>query len=206
MSKVYVVTSGEYSSYSICQVFTTRELAEAYIAARQPGERRYGGLNEVEEYDLWDTQPESHEMLVLSWRTLVDPSPVPDLYPTEKVERPRTERHEIRADEASRRAIDTVDVDASASDQNWKIYDYSGPEPKLVANMPGYVLVTVAGFDHERVRKVMGETKARVKATLPELVEQRRQERAKRRKGNRELYTYEVRGASTHDFTISEQS
>lgn len=44
MSKIYVVTAGEYSDYGICAVFSTREQAEKYCAC---GHGEY-----VEEYDL----------------------------------------------------------------------------------------------------------------------------------------------------------
>ena len=34
--QVYIVTSGSYSSYDICEVFTTRRLAREYLKRRQP--------------------------------------------------------------------------------------------------------------------------------------------------------------------------
>jgi len=48
MSKVYVVTSGEYSDYHIDAVFDSREAAEVYCAL--------GNGNYVEEYDV-NTEP-----------------------------------------------------------------------------------------------------------------------------------------------------
>ena len=44
MSKIYVVTAGEYSDYGICAVFSMREQAEKYCAC---GHGEY-----VEEYEL----------------------------------------------------------------------------------------------------------------------------------------------------------
>ena len=44
MSKIYVVTAGEYSDYEICAVFSTREQAEKYCAC--------GHGDYVEEYEL----------------------------------------------------------------------------------------------------------------------------------------------------------
>ena len=51
MSKVYIVTSGEYSDYSIAAVFSTRRAAEVYCAVRnQPSTwlDPYG----IEEYEM----------------------------------------------------------------------------------------------------------------------------------------------------------
>lgn len=41
---VYVVTSGEYSDYSICAIFSTKELAQAHVDK--------GGGDTIEEYEL----------------------------------------------------------------------------------------------------------------------------------------------------------
>lgn len=70
MKKVYLVTHGEYSSYTILCAFEQKEHAEGYIAAlvaaddereRSGGYRRYGSSRwdrpEVEEFDLWDVLP-----------------------------------------------------------------------------------------------------------------------------------------------------
>lgn len=50
--KVFTVSSGMYSDYHIVCVFTTRELAEEYVA-RQADQDEF-----VEEYELLDTLPE----------------------------------------------------------------------------------------------------------------------------------------------------
>jgi hypothetical protein len=49
MTKIYAVSSGTYSDYSIRALFSTRELAELFIA-RHP--LRYESWNEIEEYSL----------------------------------------------------------------------------------------------------------------------------------------------------------
>ena len=47
MSKVYVVTSGSYSDYGISGIFTTRKLAQAFIASFKKGE-----FNDIETWTL----------------------------------------------------------------------------------------------------------------------------------------------------------
>jgi hypothetical protein len=54
--KVYAVSSGEYSYYTIEAVFTTKELAEAHCAVHG-GSRAYGEAF-VEEFPLFDRLPE----------------------------------------------------------------------------------------------------------------------------------------------------
>lgn len=51
MNKVYLVSSGEYSDYSINAAFSTRELAELYIES-MGNPQRYSQEMMVEEYDL----------------------------------------------------------------------------------------------------------------------------------------------------------
>lgn len=48
---IYVVTSGEYSGYSINALFSTRELAEAYCAA--VSESRKGSIYATPEIEEW---------------------------------------------------------------------------------------------------------------------------------------------------------
>ena len=50
ITKVYIVTAGEYSEYHICAVFATREEAEAYIKAHE--HEYYAGSYTVNEYDI----------------------------------------------------------------------------------------------------------------------------------------------------------
>ena len=47
--KVYIVTSGEYSDYGIEAVFSTREMAEKYIATNNTTDYPY---DYIEEYDI----------------------------------------------------------------------------------------------------------------------------------------------------------
>lgn len=49
MKNIFVVTSGQYSDYSITAVFSTRELAEEFI---KDFPRRYCDQHRIEEYAL----------------------------------------------------------------------------------------------------------------------------------------------------------
>lgn len=51
MSKVYIVTSGEYSDYRIESIFTNREAAEKYCAVYQ---NRYDDEPMIDERDITD--------------------------------------------------------------------------------------------------------------------------------------------------------
>ncbi len=58
MSKVYAVSSGSYSDYSVRAIFSTREKAQAmidWIKSGPPG--RITDLNDVEEYELDEAEP-----------------------------------------------------------------------------------------------------------------------------------------------------
>jgi len=50
MSKVYVITKGEYSDYRIVGIFDDKYQAEKYHAKHNIG--TYGGVNDIEEYEL----------------------------------------------------------------------------------------------------------------------------------------------------------
>ena|SRR5215216_4142485 len=52
---VWAVSSGEYSDYSVNELFTTKELAEEH-AERMNARERYSD-HRVEEFDLWDERP-----------------------------------------------------------------------------------------------------------------------------------------------------
>ena len=56
---VYIVTSGEYSDYSIHAVFSTREKAEEYIAHNGDFSDSY----KIEEYVMDGEQPDRSEQL-----------------------------------------------------------------------------------------------------------------------------------------------
>lgn len=53
--KVYVVTSGEYSSYGIDAIFSTRELAQKFID--DSNYNKYSAVN-IEEWELDSAQGE----------------------------------------------------------------------------------------------------------------------------------------------------
>lgn len=60
--KVYLVTSGCYSDYSVDAVFSTREKAEAYIENYNERSIYDGDFNEIKEYDM-DAPLETHKIL-----------------------------------------------------------------------------------------------------------------------------------------------
>lgn len=67
--KIYIVTSGEYSDYSIDAVFSTKKKAEEYI-------QQYGTDYTIEEYDL-DKEVEKKERL---WKIEFDKNGVAKAY------------------------------------------------------------------------------------------------------------------------------
>ena len=60
MSKVYIVTSGEYSDYGIDRVFSTEEKAKEWIDIITS---MYGGNYNIEQYELDAPIPERKEYL-----------------------------------------------------------------------------------------------------------------------------------------------
>lgn len=52
MTKVYAVSSGEYSDYGIEHIFSTKEKAEEFIKLQTEYGDRWAHYNEVEEYEL----------------------------------------------------------------------------------------------------------------------------------------------------------
>ena len=67
MSKVYIVTAGDYSSYRICAVFSTKAKAEEYIAEAARASKDKGrDFNPIEEYEL-DLYEDKHPGLY-PWR------------------------------------------------------------------------------------------------------------------------------------------
>lgn len=52
MDKVYIITYGDYSDYSICAAFSTRDKAEEYI-------QQHGNVYRIEEYLLDETVEQS---------------------------------------------------------------------------------------------------------------------------------------------------
>lgn len=66
MKVIYAVSSGSYSDYHICGVFSTKEKAEAFMAAVEDSD-----YNEIEEYEL---DPSAAELLRRGysvWRVLM---------------------------------------------------------------------------------------------------------------------------------------
>ena len=60
MSKVYIVTSGEYSDYGIDRVFSTEEKAKEWVDVITS---MYGGNYNIEQYELDAPIPERKEYL-----------------------------------------------------------------------------------------------------------------------------------------------
>ena len=60
MSKVFIVTSGEYSDYDIDRVFTTEEKAKEWVDVITS---MYGGNYSIEQYELDAPIPERKEYL-----------------------------------------------------------------------------------------------------------------------------------------------
>lgn len=58
MDKVYIITYGDYSDYTICAVFSTRDKAEEYI--QQHGDtyriEEYSVDEEIEHREIWSVQ------------------------------------------------------------------------------------------------------------------------------------------------------
>lgn len=67
MTTIYVVTSGQYSDYSIRGVFTTKENAQAYINAFSA---KYSEFNDVEEYEL-DQWVDEISRGLIHWRVIM---------------------------------------------------------------------------------------------------------------------------------------
>jgi hypothetical protein len=58
MNNIYIVTSGEYSDYSIDMVFATEKLATEYIQCKSYADQFYDGR--IEEYDINNSIPEKY--------------------------------------------------------------------------------------------------------------------------------------------------
>ena len=65
---VYVVTTGEYSDYEICGIFSTKELAQLYYDKLQKTGK---DLNDIEEY-LTDDPELVNDTVVPYWRTQIE--------------------------------------------------------------------------------------------------------------------------------------
>lgn len=71
MDKVYIITHGDYSDYTICAVFSTRDKAEEYI--QQHGNtyyiEEYSIDDEVEQSEIWSVEIglSSHKIKRCEW-------------------------------------------------------------------------------------------------------------------------------------------
>lgn len=72
MKKVYVIVSGDYSSYRVHLVFTTRALADAFVADRNASKNEWDDPYDVEEYDLWSEAPPADRIMFEETATVID--------------------------------------------------------------------------------------------------------------------------------------
>ena len=142
----WIVTEGSYSDYSVLCVCPDEATANAIVDAIGPDDSNYHGPR-VEEVVLRTGPPTVKEVLHLNWamdgERNEDPYPYPPYEHTTK---------EFWWDEAQPAC---------------KTYAYVSNA--IAPNLPTVVL-QVSGWDHERVRKVFSETKARIKANLDVLI------------------------------------
>lgn len=135
MATAYLATSGSYSDYHVQRVFLDEVLAEKY--------RDDGLCDEIEEFEITDTEVRSVVMLRAQWQSAhTRPSG-----PVAEGEWSRVERVEYSGQPACKHSV-------------------HHREDSLVSS--AHVMVVVEGHDHERVRKVLSEQVAQVKAELAE--------------------------------------
>lgn len=65
---VYVVTRGSYSDYGIVGIYSTRELAQAFMNASKPV--NYDDYNDIEEYELDQFKSKIEQGLICYWTVM----------------------------------------------------------------------------------------------------------------------------------------
>lgn len=151
---VYAVSSGEYSAYEIEHVFSTAEAAQAYIDASDRGV----GEAQIEEW----TVHESHGEPVRWWRYLSifdRDGNVPPPYDTLDSTRTHDAPYQVWVH------FPALGDNPPAADRSIFAYDYGVPR----------LQVMVSGIDHDRVRKVFTEMRARALAEFDVHMERERQ-------------------------------
>jgi hypothetical protein len=137
----WIVTEGSYSDYSVLCVCPDEATANAIVDAIGPDESNYYGPR-VEEVALRTGPPTVKEVLHLNWATDGEGNEYP--YPYQPYEHTTKE---FWWEEALPACKVNVYVDNSLT-----------------------VVLHLSGWDHERVRKVFSETKARIKANFDVLI------------------------------------
>jgi hypothetical protein len=97
MDKVYIVTHGGYSDYSICAVFSTRDKAEEYI-------QQHGNTFRIEEYSLDENVEQSEIWIVeigISTHNVKQCESVSDSWHNDKVDKFRVFEPVLSSDEWS---------------------------------------------------------------------------------------------------------
>ena len=144
-STVYLVTGGDYSDYHVVAVFADKADAQAFVEAN--------GGDEILEEPLQSALPETYMMYEMS-------CDVPDDEPGDLY-----------------RMVKTCWVDRSLAYRLWKLDDtelapatldpLSGkPYAPSRSGYRGRWRIQVTGTDQERVRKVYGDAKARIRAEI----------------------------------------
>jgi hypothetical protein len=150
--QVWLVSSGEYSDYSVDRLFATKELADEYVSAR--------GWRDLEEYGALQVEEESKPLITevsepvlwlqvrgsVGWVTWKSPSWNTGEDPTE-------EQH------AWFPGIDEG-PGPKACEARQTVWEYEHPNVSL----------WVEGYDIERVRKVYSERRAQILADFDAIV------------------------------------
>ncbi len=69
--KIYVVTGGSYSDYHIEAVFTTKELAEAFVNGHDKEKNAYGNDSDIE-IEEWDADVSPKGFFQKVWQVWLD--------------------------------------------------------------------------------------------------------------------------------------
>ena len=142
---VYVVTNGEYSNYHVVAVFADKADAQAFVEAN--------GGDEILEEPLQSAMPESYMMYQMG-------CDVPDDDPDEQYRMVETWWVD-RSQEYRLWKLDAAELAPATLDPlSGKPYD---PSP---SGYSGRWRIQVTGTDQERVRKVYGDAKARIRAEI----------------------------------------
>ena len=145
----YVVTDGDYSDYHVVAVFADRVNAQAFIEA--------GGGDDILEEPFRRVIPEKCTLYTMLCRVPYDGEPA-------------TYRKWIQTSPGNT----TPAVEADIPKPWWIDYEYTNrvwdPVPTVVVHQGEYhrngTEIKVKGTDRERVRKVYGDAKARVRAEI----------------------------------------
>ena len=78
--KVYVITSGEYSDYSILAVSLSREKAELICAMLNSTKRYYSDVATIEEYDTDELQCDANEDVGLCYEAAFNYKTLKNIY------------------------------------------------------------------------------------------------------------------------------